>query len=58
MFGRAIGALMEARGIPVEPGKIRALAERSGLDGDEFLARVLRQDGPDLSFAQKVGIGH
>ncbi len=47
-FGRVLGALMQARGIPAEPEAIRALAERSGFDGEKFLARVARADGPDL----------
>ncbi len=47
-FGRVLGACMEARGIPAEPEEIRALAERSGLDGEKFLARVESEHGPDL----------
>lgn len=47
-FGRVPGALMELRGIPAEPEAIKALAERSGFDGDKFLARVASAEGPDL----------
>ncbi len=47
-FGRVLGANMQARGIPAEPEAIRALAERSGFDGEKFLARVAHADGPDL----------
>ena len=47
-FGCVLGALMEARGIPAEPGEMRALAERGGFDGDEFLARVASADAPDV----------
>jgi hypothetical protein len=39
---------MEARGIPAEPEEIRALAERSGFDDGEFLARVASADAPDV----------
>ena len=47
-FGRAVGAVMEARGIPAEPNRVKALAERAGFDGEDFLARVASGDGPDL----------
>jgi len=47
-FGRVLGRLMEARGIPAEPQAIRALAERCGHDGGRFLARVADGSGPDL----------
>ncbi len=47
-FGRVVAALMEARGIPAEPEEIRALAERAGFDGEDFLARVASGDGPLL----------
>ena len=46
-FGRVLGALMEARGIPAEPEQMRALAERSGFDGDAFLALATSEDAPD-----------
>ncbi len=47
-FGRVLGALMEARGIPAEPEQMRALAERSGFDGDAFLALATSEDAPDV----------
>ena len=47
-FGRVLGGIMEARGIPAEPEEMRALAERSGFDGGEFLARVADADAPDV----------
>ena len=47
-FGRALGAVMEARGIPAEPDRVKALAERAGFDGEDFLARVASGSGPDL----------
>ena len=37
-FGRILSAIMEARGIPAEPEEVRALAERSGIDAEKFLA--------------------
>ena len=47
-FGRVLGAIMEARGIPAEPEEMRALAERSGFDGDAFLALATSEDAPDV----------
>jgi hypothetical protein len=47
-FGRVVGAIMEARGIPAEPDRVKALAERAGFDGEDFLARVAGGVGPDL----------
>ncbi|MDP8951762.1 MAG: hypothetical protein M3N18_05920 [Actinomycetota bacterium] len=47
-FGRVLDALVEERGIPAEPEEIRALAERSGLDGDRFLARAANPGAPNF----------
>jgi hypothetical protein len=47
-FGEFLGAIMEARGIPAEPAEIRELAERSGFDGDAFLALATSEDAPDV----------
>ena len=47
-FGRVLGALMEARGIPAEPEEMRALAERSGFDGGEFLALATSDSTVDI----------
>ena len=47
-FGRVLGALMEARGIPAEPEQMKSLFDRSGLDGEKLLARVADVDVPDL----------
>ena len=47
-FGRVLGALMEARGIPAEPEEMRALAERSGFDGGEFLALATSDSAVDV----------
>jgi hypothetical protein len=47
-FGRVVGEIMESRGIPAEPKEIKALAERAGFDGEDFLARVASGNGPDL----------
>lgn len=59
-FGRVLGALMERRGIPAEPGAIKALAERSGFDGEKFLARVAGGSGSGLGdlggLARELGL--
>ncbi len=41
-FGRVVGAIMEARGIPAEPEAIRELGERSGFDGERLLDATTR----------------
>ena len=49
VFGSALAALMEARGIDAaEPEQVKALAERSGLDGEGLLANFRSERGPDL----------
>ncbi len=40
VFGVVLGRFMEARGMPADPEHVSALAERSGLDPADFLARV------------------
>jgi hypothetical protein len=59
-FGRVLSRLMEARGIPAEPEEIRALAERSGFDGDAFLALATSEDAPDVGhlsgLAREMGL--
>ncbi len=47
-FGRVLGALMEKRGMLAEPEEIRALAKRSGFDGEKFLALATNEDAPDV----------
>ena len=39
-FGRVLTALMEARGLSPTWGEITALADRAGLEGSSFAARV------------------
>jgi hypothetical protein len=47
-FGRVLGALMEKRGMPAESEEMKALFDRSGLDGEKLLSRVAGEDVPDL----------
>jgi len=47
-FGRVLGWVMEARGMATGPEQIRALGERSGFDGDAFLALATSEDAPDV----------
>jgi hypothetical protein len=51
-----LGALMEARGIPAEPEEIRALAERSGLDGEEVLGATTRDIAEEMGGAEARGL--
>jgi hypothetical protein len=59
-FGRVLGALMAARGIPPEPTQLAELAERSGLEPEGFLARVtegVASYGEDLNgLAEVLGL--
>ena len=59
-FGRVLGRIMEARGMATDPGAIRALAQRSGLDAEKFLARAtsdLRADlGPLTGLDDELGL--
>ena len=47
-FGRVLGRIMEARGIPAEPAEVRALGERAGFDGEQFRALATTDPGVDL----------
>ncbi len=51
-FARVLGAFMESRGIPAEREEMAALAERSGVDVERFLARVRGED--DDKFMDKL----
>ena len=47
-FGRVLGRVMEARGLATDEKAIRALAERSGLDAEKFVARATNSPLTDL----------
>ncbi len=59
-FGRVLGALMAARGIPAEPGQMKTLFDRSGLDGEKYLAHAAGEEvaelGPLTGLDREMGL--